>query len=89
MCCLPACLQGSRQAEREGVAIVLIHGFGAGVFCWRHIMEALAMQCHCRVVAFDRPGFGEWQPCLCKPAVLVCHLLTVPHRTASYHMSWQ
>lgn len=39
--------------------IVLVHGFGGGVFSWRHIMEALAMQCQCRVVAFDRPAFGE------------------------------
>ncbi|GLC59570.1 hypothetical protein PLESTB_001501500 [Pleodorina starrii] len=38
--------------------IVLVHGFGGGVFSWRHIMEALAMQCHCRVIAFDRPAFG-------------------------------
>ncbi|KAG2448528.1 hypothetical protein HYH02_006419 [Chlamydomonas schloesseri] len=38
--------------------IVLVHGFGGGVFAWRHVMEALAMQCHCRVIAFDRPAFG-------------------------------
>ena len=43
----------------SGTGIVLVHGFGGGVFAWRHIMEALALQCQCRVVAFDRPAFGE------------------------------
>lgn len=41
------------------MGIMLIHGFGGGVFAWRHIMEPLAIQCQCRVVAFDRPAFGE------------------------------
>ena len=41
------------------VAVVLVHSFGGGVFAWRHVMEALALQCGCRVVAFDRPAFGE------------------------------
>lgn len=45
----------------DGIAVVLVHGFGGGVFAWRHVMEPLAMQCQCRVVAFDRPAFGEWQ----------------------------
>lgn len=39
--------------------IVLVHGFGAGLFCWRHIMQPLANSTGCRVVAFDRPAFGE------------------------------
>ena len=43
----------------SGTGIVLVHGFGGGVFAWRHIMEALSLQCQCRVVAFDRPAFGE------------------------------
>jgi pimeloyl-ACP methyl ester carboxylesterase len=38
--------------------IMLIHGFGGGVFSWRHIMKSLASQCCCPVLAFDRPGFG-------------------------------
>lgn len=42
----------------SSVAVVLVHGFGGGVFAWRHVMEPLAMQCQCRVVAFDRPAFG-------------------------------
>ena len=45
--------------DPSGTGIVLVHGFGGGVFAWRHIMEDLALQCQCRVVAFDRPGFGE------------------------------
>ncbi|KAG2496113.1 hypothetical protein HYH03_005716 [Edaphochlamys debaryana] len=53
---------GSNYAEgfRAGGCVGggLVHGFGGGVFAWRHVMEALALQCHCRVVAFDRPAFG-------------------------------
>ena len=45
--------------DGASTGIVLVHGFGGGVFSWRHVMEALAMQCHCRVIAFDRPAFGE------------------------------
>ncbi|XP_019458496.1 PREDICTED: uncharacterized protein LOC109358620 isoform X1 [Lupinus angustifolius] len=40
------------------VGIVLIHGFGGGVFSWRHIMGSLARQSNCTVAAFDRPGWG-------------------------------
>ena len=46
-------------SDLSGTGIVLVHGFGGGVFAWRHIMEDLALQCQCRVIAFDRPGFGE------------------------------
>ncbi|KAK9811616.1 hypothetical protein WJX72_007022 [[Myrmecia] bisecta] len=50
------------EVPAEGCAgdtgVVLIHGFGGGVFAWRHIMPALAQHCNCRVVAFDRPAFG-------------------------------
>ncbi|XP_042495989.1 uncharacterized protein LOC122075141 isoform X2 [Macadamia integrifolia] len=38
--------------------IVLVHGFGGGVFSWRHVMEVLARQVGCTVAAFDRPGWG-------------------------------
>ncbi|KAG4978991.1 hypothetical protein JHK84_038684 [Glycine max] len=40
------------------VGIVLIHGFGGGVFSWRHVMGPLARQSNCTVAAFDRPGWG-------------------------------
>lgn len=40
------------------VGIVLIHGFGGGVFSWRHVMGSLAQQSNCTVAAFDRPGWG-------------------------------
>ncbi|KAG4945006.1 hypothetical protein JHK87_041013 [Glycine soja] len=40
------------------VGIVLIHGFGGGVFSWRHVMTPLARQSNCTVAAFDRPGWG-------------------------------
>lgn len=45
----------------EGVGkfgIVLVHGFGGGVFSWRHVMGILARQIGCAVAAFDRPGWG-------------------------------
>lgn len=38
--------------------IVLVHGFGGGVFSWRHVMGELARQVGCSVAAFDRPGWG-------------------------------
>ena len=44
------------QGGRFGV--VLVHGFGGGVFSWRHVMGPLARQMGCTVVAFDRPGWG-------------------------------
>ncbi|TKY48110.1 putative esterase/lipase 2 [Spatholobus suberectus] len=40
------------------VGIVLIHGFGGGVFSWRQVMGPLARQSNCTVAAFDRPGWG-------------------------------
>ncbi|TVU35775.1 hypothetical protein EJB05_17678 [Eragrostis curvula] len=39
-------------------AIVLVHGFGGGVFSWRHVSNLLARQVGCTVLAFDRPGWG-------------------------------
>ncbi|KAE9467768.1 hypothetical protein C3L33_00309, partial [Rhododendron williamsianum] len=40
------------------IGIVLVHGFGGGVFSWRHVMGVLARQVGCTVAAFDRPGWG-------------------------------
>ena len=36
--------------------IVLLHGFGASSFSWRDTLPSLGGEC--RVIAFDRPGFG-------------------------------
>ncbi|XP_031472955.1 uncharacterized protein LOC116245632 [Nymphaea colorata] len=44
--------------ENGPCGIVLIHGFGGGVFSWRHVMGPLARQTRCTVSAFDRPGWG-------------------------------
>jgi pimeloyl-ACP methyl ester carboxylesterase len=45
--------------EGNGVfGIVLVHGFGGGIFSWRHVMGVLARQVGCTVAAFDRPGWG-------------------------------
>jgi pimeloyl-ACP methyl ester carboxylesterase len=38
--------------------LVLIHGFGGGVFSWRLIARAIANRCNCSVLLMDRPGFG-------------------------------
>ncbi|KAL4559947.1 hypothetical protein LXL04_032093 [Taraxacum kok-saghyz] len=38
--------------------IVLVHGFGGGVFSWRHVMAMLSRQVNCVVASFDRPGWG-------------------------------
>ena len=47
---------GEFQGNSSGV--VFIHGFGGGVFSWRHVMGTVAREVGCRVVAFDRPGWG-------------------------------
>uniref|UniRef100_A0A5B7AN18 AB hydrolase-1 domain-containing protein n=1 Tax=Davidia involucrata TaxID=16924 RepID=A0A5B7AN18_DAVIN len=48
-----------RDLEANGqFGIVLVHGFGGGVFSWRHVMGVLARQAGCTVAAFDRPGWG-------------------------------
>ncbi|XP_010417729.1 PREDICTED: uncharacterized protein LOC104703416 [Camelina sativa] len=38
--------------------VVFVHGFGGGVFSWRHVMGSLSHQLGCVVTAFDRPGWG-------------------------------
>lgn len=54
--------RGLEGSEKFG--IVLVHGFGGGVFSWRHVMGVLARQVGCTVVAFDRPGWGlSSRPC--------------------------
>ncbi|XP_017425819.1 uncharacterized protein LOC108334468 [Vigna angularis] len=52
-------LSSEQHVEDIGqVGIILIHGFGGGVFSWRHVMGPLARQSNCTVAAFDRPGWG-------------------------------
>ncbi|KAL0704237.1 hypothetical protein Bca4012_070662 [Brassica carinata] len=54
----------SFEDEEKGVdesgkfGVVLVHGFGGGVFSWRHVMSPLANDLGCVVTAFDRPGWG-------------------------------
>ncbi|EFJ22111.1 hypothetical protein SELMODRAFT_106067 [Selaginella moellendorffii] len=60
---------GSAESGNGKNGVILIHGFGGGVFSWRHVMNPLARQTRSTVVAFDRPGWGltsrpsrsEWQ----------------------------
>ncbi|KAE8710960.1 Alpha/beta-hydrolase domain-containing protein isoform 2 [Hibiscus syriacus] len=52
---------GSLEQDIEAnvqLGIVLVHGFGGGVFSWRHVIGVLARQVGCLVAAFDRPGWG-------------------------------
>lgn len=54
---------GSLMMERNGdttkpFGIVLVHGFGGGVFSWRKVMDVLSRDTGCAVAAFDRPGWG-------------------------------
>jgi hypothetical protein len=46
------------ELYEKDTGVVLLHGFGGGVFSWRHVMGSIAMEVGCRVVAFDRPGWG-------------------------------
>lgn len=44
--------------------VILVHGFGGGIFSWRHVMGVLSRQIGCPVAAFDRPGWGlTSRPC--------------------------
>uniref|UniRef100_A0A1D1XEA1 Epoxide hydrolase 2 n=1 Tax=Anthurium amnicola TaxID=1678845 RepID=A0A1D1XEA1_9ARAE len=57
--CLPNSPSSETDIELGGkFGVVLVHGFGGGVFSWRHVMGVLARQIGCTVVAFDRPGWG-------------------------------
>ena len=65
---------GSHFAECEGVsvhykslpasggatdtAILLLHAWGGGEHAWRNVAPMLARRCGCRLIAFDRAGFG-------------------------------
>ena len=57
-----------RRSGHGEPTVVLLHGFGASVFSWRHVLPMLTEGR--QVVAFDRPAFGltsrlvpgEWDP---------------------------
>lgn len=51
-------VQNQTYSSKKKACIMLIHGFGGGVFSWRHVMKSLVKECCCPVLAFDRPGFG-------------------------------
>ncbi|GER44146.1 alpha/beta-Hydrolases superfamily protein [Striga asiatica] len=53
----PQLIEQDLEANKR-FGIVLVHGFGGGVFSWRHVMGVLARQMDCAVAAFDRPGWG-------------------------------
>ncbi|KAF8400707.1 hypothetical protein HHK36_014007 [Tetracentron sinense] len=53
----PVCLEEGVVGNGK-FGIILVHGFGGGVFSWRHVMGMLARQVGCTVAAFDRPGWG-------------------------------
>jgi pimeloyl-ACP methyl ester carboxylesterase len=45
------------EEEGKGSPVLLIHGFGASTYTWRHIAPELAR--HHRVIAVDLKGFGR------------------------------
>jgi len=45
------------EGQRDAPALVLLHGFGGGVFCWRRSVDHLK-KFSSVILAFDRPGFG-------------------------------
>ncbi len=45
------------EVQGAGPPVLLIHGFGASTYTWRHVMPALAEDF--RVVAVDLKGFGQ------------------------------
>jgi pimeloyl-ACP methyl ester carboxylesterase len=49
---------GKVEGDNKRFGVVLVHGFGGGVFSWRHVSGVLARQVGATVVAFDRPGWG-------------------------------
>ncbi|KAJ7532107.1 hypothetical protein O6H91_14G072500 [Diphasiastrum complanatum] len=49
---------GQNVPNCEGRGVIFIHGFGGGVFSWRHVMGPVAKQTGCTVAGFDRPGWG-------------------------------
>ena len=52
-------LHALQARHGDDVAIVFVHGFGAGSFAWRHILQPVADAAGCKVLAFDRPAFGK------------------------------
>ncbi|UJP06074.1 MAG: alpha/beta hydrolase [Nitrosomonas sp.] len=50
-------LQLAFESSGEGAPVLLIHGFGASSYSWRHIVAPLARR-H-RVITLDLKGFGE------------------------------
>jgi pimeloyl-ACP methyl ester carboxylesterase len=55
---LPSSNGNGDCSNARTTGVVFLHGFGGGVFSWRHVMSTVAREVGCRVVAFDRPGWG-------------------------------
>ncbi len=51
-------LDAPPDGEPTGDPLVLLHGFGANLLAWRHVVGPLRAAGR-RVVAFDRPGWGR------------------------------
>lgn len=46
------------SGDAADAAILLLHAWGGGEHAWRNVAPLLARRCGCRVLAFDRAGFG-------------------------------
>ncbi|MBP9102208.1 MAG: alpha/beta fold hydrolase, partial [Nitrosomonas sp.] len=50
-------LELSSRSTGTGEPVLLIHGFGASSYSWRHVIEPLAQKN--RVITIDLKGFGD------------------------------
>lgn len=46
----------------KGMGVVLLHGFGCRVFSWHRVMDTIAREVECHVIAFDQLGWGWTSP---------------------------
>ncbi|KAL8154363.1 hypothetical protein V2J09_012123 [Rumex salicifolius] len=46
------------RANKIGVPMILLHGFGASVFSWHRVIKPLSQCIGSKALAFDRPAFG-------------------------------
>ncbi|XP_047316158.1 2-hydroxy-6-oxo-6-phenylhexa-2,4-dienoate hydrolase [Impatiens glandulifera] len=56
--CEPESSTTNSQANKIGLPMILLHGFGASLFSWHKVMKPLACVTGSKVLAFDRPAFG-------------------------------
>ena len=53
----PTGVQIACQVEGEGTPLVMVHGFGASIYSWRHLVPALEQRQP--LILLDLKGFGR------------------------------